>query len=136
MSSFVVSADFTYRHFIHLPFVVDLNHLNGAHGPSIPACRPAQRSDPTAFCSNGTINVAENEGLATYKGLLVRADKRFSHGFQLLGSWARSRNTGTDSGSGFDLTNWLANRGPLDTDYPTILNLAGVSRLPGQCELG
>ena len=48
-------------------------------------------------------------GRATYKGLLVRADKRFSHGFQLLGSWAYSSNTGTNGTGqpGFNLDDWL-----------------------------
>ena len=82
-------------------------------------------------------------GRATYKGLLVRADKRFSRGFQLLGSWAYSSNTGTNSvrgdGSlspGFNLDDWLGNRGPLDYDITHIVNLAGVVQLPWRFQLG
>ncbi len=138
LRGFVLSADFAYRHFIHLPLAADLNHFN-ALAPAIPKCVGAQRSDPGAFCSNGSINVQEAAAVAAYKGLLVRADKRFSRGFQFLASWAYSSNTGTNVGLnyyGFELDNWLQNRGPLNTDYTNILNLAGVARLPWGVEIG
>jgi len=59
----------------------------------------------------------------------------------LLGSWAYSRNNGTSggnsgSGSGFDLDDWLGNRGPLDRDITHIVNLAGVNQLPWRFRLG
>ena len=134
---FVVSADFAYRHFIHLGWSLDLNHFNSARGPVIPACAGAQQqNDPHALCSTGPINVREGAGRATYKGLLLRAEKRFSHGFQFLGSYAYSRNTGNDNGSGFNLDDWLQNSGPLSTDFTHILNLAGVAQLPWRFELG
>ena len=140
---FVVSADFAYRHFDNLGLgQLDLNHFNSARGPVIPRClNDAQRNDPNALCSTGPINVQVNSGHATYKGLLVRADKRFSRGFQLLGSWAYSSNTGVNAASnntanGFDLDNWLSNRGPLANDVTHILNLAGVVQLPQRFRLG
>jgi hypothetical protein len=70
------------------------------------------------------------------QGLLLRADKRFSHGFQVLGSYAYSTNKGTNNGNGFNLDNWLQNAGPLDNDFTQIANLAGVARLPWRFELG
>jgi hypothetical protein len=134
---FVVSADFAYRHFDHLGLgQLDLNHFNSARGPVIPRCTTAQRNDPQALCSTGPINVQTTAGRATYKGLLVRADKRFSHGFQLLGSWAYSSNTGNNTGNGFNLDDWLNNRGPLASDIRHIVNLAGVSQLPWLFQLG
>ncbi|HEX6625744.1 MAG TPA: hypothetical protein VF064_18655, partial [Pyrinomonadaceae bacterium] len=140
---FVVSADFAYRHFDHIGLgQLDLNHFNSARGPVIPRClNETQRNDPTAHCSTGPINVQVNAGRATYKGLLVRADKRFSRGFQLLGSWAYSSNTGTNSGNGgtgngFNLDDWLANRGALDRDVTHIVNVAGVAPLPFGFRLG
>jgi hypothetical protein len=140
---FVVSADFAYRHFDHLGLgQLDLNHFNSARGPVIPRClNEAQRNDPRVLCSTGAINVQTNAGRATYKGLLVRADKRFSHGFQLLGSWAYSSNTGTNAGNGgtgngFNLDDWLSNRGPLDRDITHIVNLAGVVKVPWHFRLG
>jgi hypothetical protein len=111
---FVLTADFAYRHFVHLTLgPIDLNHFNSIHGPVIPACRTTEENDPQAICSLGPINVQQWQGRATYKGLLLRADKRFSHGFQILGSYARSSNTGTNNanGTGFNLDNWLEKPG-------------------------
>jgi hypothetical protein len=144
---FVVSADFVYRHFIHLALggtaatggAIDLNHFDSARGPVIPKCIGTQQNDPLALCSNGAINVQVAAGRITYKGLLLRADKRLSHGFQLLGSYAYSSNTGTNGsgpGTGFNLDNWFENRGPVATDITHIVNLAGVAQLPWRFELG
>ena len=141
--NFVVSADFAYRHFDHLGLgQLDLNHFNSARGPVIPRClNDAQRNDPHAICSTGPINVQTNAGRATYKGLLLRADKRFSSGFQLLGSWAYSSNTGINAssngtGNGFNLDDWLSNRGPLSIDVTHIVNIASVVQLPWRLRLG
>jgi hypothetical protein len=140
---FVVSADFVYRHFTHLDLgdfgALDLNHFDSTRGPVIPKCMRAQRDDPQALCTNGPINVRAPAGRVTYKGLLLRADKRLSHSFQLLGSYAYSSNTGTNgtgAGSGFNLDNWFENRGPVATDITHIVNLAGVAQLPSRFELG
>ncbi len=135
---FVVSADFAYRRFTHVGIgQPDLNHFNSARGPVIPMClTDAERNDAQALCSTGAIIVQTNAGRATYKGLLMRADKRFSRGFQLLGSWAYSSNTGTNSGNGFNLDDFLSNHGPLDRDITHIVNLAGVVQLPLRFEFG
>jgi hypothetical protein len=144
---FVVSADFVYRHFIHLALggtaatggAIDLNHFDSARGPVILKCMGTQRDNPQALCSNGPINVLVPGGRVTYKGLLLRADKRLSHGFQLLSSYAYSSNTGTNGtgpGSGFNLDNWFENRGPVATDITHIVNLAGMVQLPRRFELG
>jgi hypothetical protein len=73
---------------------------------------------------------------AIYKGLLLKADKRLPHGFQILGSYAFSRNVGTNAGNGFNLDNWQLNQGPLGSDETQILNLAGTTRLRYGFELG
>ncbi len=71
----VVSADFAYRHFIHTNQMgavgLDLNHYSSARGPVIPKCTAVQQNDPNAQCSNGPINVIEDQGTAAYKGLLL-----------------------------------------------------------------
>jgi hypothetical protein len=137
---FVVSADFAYRHFVHTAreglVALDLNHYNSIRPPVIPKCTGAQASDPRAVCSLGPINVMEAPGRATYKGLLLRAEKRFSHHFQVLGSYAYSSNTGTSFRNGFNLDNWLQNTGPTDFDYTQIANLAGMAQLPWGFQLG
>ena len=142
---FVINADFVFRHFDHVGLgLLDLNHFDSVRGPTIPRCiTDAQRNDPYALCSNGAINVQTNAGRVNYKGLLVRADKRFRQGFQFLGSWAYSSNTGTITPggdlklpSGFNLDDWLNNRGPLASDTTNIVNLAGVVHLPWNFRMG
>jgi hypothetical protein len=135
---FVVSADFAFRRFNHVGMgQLDLNRFNSARGPLIPRClTAAERDDPQALCSTGAINVQTMAGRVIYKGLLVRADKRFSRGFQLLGSWAYSSNTGTSVGPGFNLDDWLDNRGPIDYDVTHIVNVAGIVQLPLSFRLG
>jgi hypothetical protein len=149
-NDFVLSGDLIFRHFIHGglgPGGIDVNHFNSVRGPVIPRCVGAQQNDPLALCSTGPIQVWEATSNQTYKGLLLRADKRFSHGFQMLGSYAWSRNVGTPGSGvsnpyasattvGFDLDNWHQKPGPLPTDYTHIANLAGVVRLPVRFELG
>jgi hypothetical protein len=138
---FVISADFAYRHFVHLDVGgvgragIDLNQYNSIHGPVIAECLGPQRNDPQAICSLGSINVHVAPARATYKGLLLRAEKRLSKGFQLLGSYAYSTTAGTNGNNGFNLDNWLQNTGPLPTDITHILNLAGVAQLLGQLQL-
>ena len=121
---FVVSADFAFRHFVHVGMgQLDQNHFDSVRGPVIPD-------------STGRIGVQVNAGRVAYTGVLVRADKRFSRGFQLLGSWAYSSTTGTNAGVGFNLDDWLGNRGPLERDVTHIVNVAGVLHLPLRFRLG
>jgi hypothetical protein len=143
--NFVVSADFVYRHFVHLMGApVDMNHYNSIRGPVIPKCIGTQANDPYAICSRGSINVQEDYQRATYKGLLLRADHRFSRNLQVLGSYAYASDRGTNSGnignnrtsagSGFNLDNWLENAGPLPTDITHSMNIAGLVWLPREVE--
>jgi hypothetical protein len=149
--NFVLSADFVFRHFIHGglgPNGLDLNHFNSVRGPVIPRCTSAaQQNDPRAACSAGPINVWQSTSNQTYKGLLLRADKRFSRHFQMLGSYAWSSNTGTPgtgvnnpatafSPTGLNLDYWHQPSRPLVTDYPHIVNVAGVVELPLHLDLG
>jgi hypothetical protein len=139
---FVLSADFVYRHFTHGGLGasgVDLNHYNSVRGPMIPRCIAGQQNDPQALCSTGPINVWQAASRQTYKGLLVRAEKRFSRRYQVLASYAYSSNSGTAGTGGtvgLNLDNWLDNPGPLATDYTHIANFAGTVQLPGRFELG
>ncbi len=133
----VVSADVVYRHFVDVPQnggSIDVNHFNSVRGPAVPVCTGAQANDPRALCSRGPINVQMAPYVFTNRGLLLRGEKRFSRGFQFLGSYAYSHNTATLPGNGFNLDNWLENRGP--SGLPHILNLAGALELPSQFELG
>jgi len=147
---FVLTADFVFRHFIHGglgPGGLDLNHYNSVRGPVIPRCAPAQRNDPQAICSNGPVTVWQATSNQTYKGLLFRADKRFSHSFQILGSYAWSSDIGTPgpdvqnpangaTNPGLNLDDWHQHNAPLITDYTHVANVAGVVQLPLQFDLG
>jgi hypothetical protein len=141
-SGVVLSVDLVYRHFLHVPVnggSLDLNHFDSVRGPVIPRCStliPDQAVDPAAQCSLGPINVQVAPYSFTYKGLLLRGEKRSSNGFQLLASYALSRNSGTNAGAGFNLDNWLQNKGPASNDVTHLLNLAGAVRLPAHLELG
>ncbi|MEO5895003.1 MAG: TonB-dependent receptor [Vicinamibacterales bacterium] len=136
----VLSADAVYRGFSHVPQgggSIDLNHFNSVRGAAVPRCTTgAQADDPHAFCSLGPINVQKAPFRFTYTGLVARIEKRLSKEFQVLGSYAYSRNSGTNTGNGFNLDDWLQNRGPAATDYTHILNIAGVLRLPAHVDLG
>jgi hypothetical protein len=134
-TNFVVSADFVYRQFNHLGTDIDYNHFLSVRRPALPVCTVAQRSDPKALCSLGPILVSTGIGSATYEGLLVRAEKRFSRGWQFLGSYAYSSNVGNNFGNGFNNDNPLANYGPLDRDIRHILNLSSLVQLPLRFQL-
>jgi hypothetical protein len=138
----VISADFVFRQFIHFgtgpggATGIDFNHFSSARGPVLPICTVAQRSDPKALCSLGPIFVFSPIGRARYEGLLVRADKRFSRGWQFLGSYAYSSNVGNNFSNGFNNDNPLGNYGPLDRDVRHILNLSGLVQLPLRFRFG
>ena len=77
----VVSADLVYRRFTDVPLnggVIDLNLFNSVRGPVIRACTPSELTEPSILCSRGAINVYVAPYWSTYKGLLLRAEKRLS----------------------------------------------------------
>jgi len=130
---FVVQGDYVYRHMIHgtpggfFGASVDYNRFNSVAGPVIPACGPTQANDPNAQCSNGPINFWWPGATSKYQALLVKADKRFSHRYQLTASYALQ-----DSKSVLDVTqdlnNFFATYGP---DLPRHnLNISGLIDLP------
>jgi carboxypeptidase family protein len=124
---FVVSADFVYRFFINSLSSFDYNRFSSAAGPVIPTCVGAQRDDPQAFCSSGPITVFNNSGRFKYRGLLVRAEKRFSSRTQFLASYAYSSSIGLNTGNN---DTWFEYYNPLDRDVPHILNLSAIVELP------
>jgi hypothetical protein len=128
----VIGADFVLRRF-SLGVGPDVNRFFSASGPVLPVCTVAQRNDPKASCSLGPIIVLGSGARATYKGVLVRAEKRLSRNWQLLASYAYSSNTGhTATGTADPLESY----GPLDRDVRHILNVSGSARLPFGLQLG
>jgi hypothetical protein len=135
----VLSADAVYRRFRDVPLnggSIDVNHAASRRGPVIRSCAATEQTDPAALCSRGAINVYVAPYRFTYRGLLLRADKRFDRGWHLLGSYAYSRNSGTNAGVGFDLENRRLNTGPSSNDVTHIANVAVVARLPWQFDVG
>lgn len=136
----VLSADVVYRRFVDVPQgggSIDANHFNSIRGPLVPRCSTtAEASAPHALCSLGPIHVQKAPFRFKYKGLVLRAEKRLSDGFHVLGSYAYSRTFGTNTANGFDLENWLQNHGPTGNDLTHVLNVAGVLRLPLKLDLG
>jgi hypothetical protein len=135
----VLSTDFAVRRFVHTPlFGIDYNRFNRRpQGPVIPRCTEAQRNDLSAVCSTGPITFDNTSGIATYRGLLVRLEKRFSRGTQFLVSYALANYTGTvgprgpnQPASGFNNDNWFENYGPLPSERRHVLNLSGFVNLP------
>jgi hypothetical protein len=141
----VLSADFAWRRFLHT-FLPDIDYnrfdrrINGVQTPVIPRCAAAQRNDLAAVCSNGVITFDNTTGIAEYKGLLVRLEKRFSRRTQFLVSYALGSYTGSNgspgantpgnTSPGFNHDNWFENYGPLPSDRRHILNLSGFVDLP------
>jgi Carboxypeptidase regulatory-like domain len=135
---FVVSGDFVSRHFDHVGGVglVDVNHFYASRGPVLPLCASGEQDDPQALCSLGPINLTTAIGSGRYMGVLVRAEKRYSRGWQFLGSYAYSSIVGNVFGNGFNNDDPLGNYGPVNTDFHHILALSGLAELPGRVELG
>jgi len=139
VGNLVLTADFVSRRFLHtLREAIDYNRFNRRpQGPVIPTCTSAQRNDVSAICSAGPITFDNTTGIAQYKGLLVRLEKRFSNGTQFLASYALGSYQGTNftsnansPGTGFNNHNWFENYGWLPTDLRHTLNLSGFIDLP------
>jgi hypothetical protein len=108
----VVTADFVYRLYLHqIIRDTDLNHFYSAQGPVIPACTSAaQAADPLAECSTGVIQGIISGARSNYKGLLLKANKRFSHRTSGQLSYAYSDQNGYNGL--VDDSNWFASVGP------------------------
>lgn len=142
-SNLVLTADFAWRRFLHTVLSgIDYNRFRRPQGPVIPACTAAQRSDLTAVCSAGPITFNNTSGIAQYKGLLVRLEKRFSHSTHFLASYALGSFKGSNGpaglgviASGFDNENWFENYGPLPSDLRHTLNVSGLVELPSRFQI-
>ncbi len=128
---FAITADFVYRHFIHLTQRdVDANHyhryINGVQTPVIPICTGNQASINNYECSTGNIEVTGSGGTSVYRGLLVKLDKRFSHRYQVQGSYALQFQNGVNGV--YNLDNISQYRGVQGSLH--ILNVSGIVDLP------
>jgi len=88
----------------------DLNHYYSADGPVIPACHGNQANEPAAQCSTGVIQGIISGARSHYRGLLIKADKRFSH--RTTGTLSYSYASQVGYNGLIDDTNWFASWGP------------------------
>jgi hypothetical protein len=116
-------GDFNYRKGVHEVLVYDANHiLDIKTGPR------------TAFPNS--IPYADSSGFSTYKGLLMRVDRRFSSGFQMTASYGLSRFKafgGDTLGLGAtvtDLNNIRKEFGPAGLDRTHRFVLSAIYDLP------
>lgn len=125
----VATADFVYRRSVRQNMGdVDLNRWLAVQGPVIPACRGPELLDPAAQCSSGPITVQMSGGLATYKGLLVKLERRWAGRYQMLGSYALSSNRGFNGVINND--DWFVSYGPRDMDRRHVFTFSGIADLP------
>jgi hypothetical protein len=148
--SFVISADVVWKRFAHT-FINGIDYNRWFTGtPVIAKCSAAQPAEITAACSNGPIFFDTTIGRARYRGLLLRAERRLSRGWQVLasyayGSYVGANGTGIAAATaemvtagrafGFNNDNWAENYGPLPTDLRHIMNVSGLAPLPWQMQL-
>ena len=131
-SDLAISADFVYRHFIHLTERdLDANkynrYVNGVQTPVLRICG-SQPTDalPGAPCSQGGVGVIYSGGTSQYKALLVKLDKRFSHRYQMQVSYALQGQNGQNGV--YNLDNWNQYYGPQSPRH--LLNVSGIVDLP------
>jgi hypothetical protein len=114
---------------------VDLNYynrfVNGVRSPVIPVCPTAPDLNPTAECSTGPLAFDENYGRSDYEALLVKAQKRLSHHYQVIVSYAYQNLDGLTTL--WNLSNWNIATGPLIPRQN--LNISGLVNLPYGFEL-
>ena len=122
----VLQADFNYRKGVHEVLVYDINqHDNQVTGP---------RLSPAVF--DNAVPYADSSGFSTYQALLVRLDRRFSHGFQMTASYglARFKAFGSDvlglGAIGTDLNNLRKEFGPAGLDRTHRLVVSAVWDMP------
>jgi hypothetical protein len=134
----LVQADVVYRKMLHgtpggfFGASVDFNKFDAIGGPVIPRCTAAQANDPAAQCSSGAINFWWPGATAEYKGLLLKADKRFSTRYMLSTSYALQFSESIHD-IGQNLNDYFATYGP---DLPRHnLTVSGFVELPWQVQL-
>ncbi len=128
----VLTVDWARRQFENVQInEVDLNLYGRTYpgtttpDPVIPACTGNQASNVNAECSTGSITVWDPEGRSVYDGLLVKLNKRFSHRYNFLASYALQKLIAINEVSA---TNMFAGYGP--NLAPQQLNIAGQVLLP------
>jgi carboxypeptidase family protein len=124
----LLQADFNYRKGVHEVLVYDANFIDSVDRNGNPTPRFPSIDFGTPY--------ADSSGFSTYKGLLVRLDRRFANGVQFTGSYTLSRFEafgGDVLGLGATITdrnNFRKEFGPAGLDREHRLVLSGLWELP------
>ncbi len=139
----VVGVEYVRRRFEDtLIGSLDLNRfnrfVNGVQSPVIPRCATAaQRDDPNAECSNGSITFWTPGGRESYNALLVKLDKRFSHRYLFGASYALANRRTINGVSGSPIPNlddYFESYGPAGARH--LLNVSALVDIPWNVQLG
>lgn len=127
----VVTADWARRQGENVNLgELDLNRYgrtsDAGEAPVIPVCAPSQYYVAGQECSTGSITFWVPEGRSVYDGLLVKVQKRLTHHFQFVASYALQKLV--TENAGVDLNNYFAGYGP--SLAPQNFNLSGTVNLP------
>ena len=126
----VLTADFARRLGVHAQLgELDLNRFaRTADGlsPVIPRCATSPDFNPTDQCSTGGITFWTPEGRSAYDGLLIKLQKRVSHNYQFVASYALQKNM--VEAATVNLNNYMSTFGPNLARQN--LNIAGVVNIP------
>jgi hypothetical protein len=126
-----LTADFVYRRYLHTFFQRDralFDRPASLGGPLIRQCSGAEATNPTVQCLNGPFEVVEGSGRESYKGLLVKLEKRFSNRYQFTAAYTYSKQRGFNYTR--DFTNPFAFPGYAGADRPNTFTFSGVADLP------
>jgi hypothetical protein len=111
---------------------LDLNrftrYINGVQTPVIPMCAASQYYQPGQECSTGSITFWVPEGRSVYDGLLVKLNKRLSHHFSFVASYALQKSLVEDPTQ--NLGDYFSGYGPAPGLSRHNLNIAGTVNLP------
>jgi hypothetical protein len=127
----VLTTDFVYRQFNRLNYLdfgtaPDANRFQSARGPVIPQCVGAQAQDPLAQCSTGPIQYRIPGARALYKGMLLKADKRFADRYQFTVSYALQERVNVDGI--INKENWMETYSTAGPRH--VLNISGIVEFP------
>ena len=127
-----VSADFAYAEGFHLYWFENQNPLKpGTSGTTNERPNPDKTIGDLPFVNDGGHN--------RYKGLYVKAQKRYSHGWAVEVAYTLSKGEGNceagDANSASNNESRWFDSGPLNTDALHKLNVSGIFDLPLKFQL-
>jgi hypothetical protein len=126
----VLTADFARRQGENAQLgELDLNRfartIDGL-SPVIPKCAVNPDFNVNDVCSTGPITIWSPEGRTVYDGLLVKLQKRFSHHYQFVASYAMQKNL--VEAATVNMNNYMSTYGPNLARHN--FNLAGTIDMP------